>query len=275
VVKRILVTLDDSPFTDVAVRHSIELGKIHNAEVTGIAIIHVKKLENVGPVPIGGGYYAKKLRQFRLAKTITHVDQIISKFESTVSGSGIHYRVEREKGNPFRLLVSYASNQDLIITGLRSVFDYGVVNESKNLLYRMARAGVGPIFAVGTEFNPIHKVLVVYDKVMNSSSALKKLLQLQLWPDVSIRIVCFGGEDEKSRTLLLDATTDCSVQGFDAEIQFVEGPAKTQLFKHAKEWKTDLIVLGNSSRSFLARQVFGDAMVSAIQLSEKALFLAS
>lgn len=33
-IKKILVALDSTPFTDVAVRHSIELGKSHNAEVT-------------------------------------------------------------------------------------------------------------------------------------------------------------------------------------------------------------------------------------------------
>jgi nucleotide-binding universal stress UspA family protein len=275
VIKKILVTLDDSPFTDVAVKHAIELGKFHNAEITGITIIHVKKLQNVGPVSIGGGYYAKRLGQFRLAKTITHIDQIISKFESSISESGVNYLVERGKGNPLRFMASYARNQDLVVTGLRNVFDYGVVSESKNLLYRMVRAGVGPIYAVGTKFHPVHKVLVVYDKGMNSSSALNKFLQLQLWPDMSMRVVYFDGEDEKSRMLLLDAARDCSAQGFNAECQSMEGPTKTQLFKHAAEWGADLIVLGKSSRSFPTTRVFGDIMMWAIQHSEKALFLAS
>jgi nucleotide-binding universal stress UspA family protein len=167
-IKKILVTLDGSPFTDVAVRHSIELGKFHNAEGTGIAIVHVKKLANVGPVSIGSGHYATKLRQSRLSETVARVDQIIGKFESAVSGSGVNYRVEREKGNPFRLMVSHARNQDLVVTGLRNGFDYGVVSESKNLLCRMVRAGIAAILAVGTEFNPIRRVLVVYDKAMNS-----------------------------------------------------------------------------------------------------------
>ena len=272
-IKKILVTLDSSPFTETAVRHTIEIGKSHNAEVTGITVVHTKKLENVGPVPIGAGHSAINLRQFRLKETITHIDEIIKKFESVLSGSGLIYRVIREKGDPLRLMVSYATHQDLIITGARSIFNYDVVEEGQDLLCRMLSVGIGPFFAVGGEFNPIRRVLVAYDGSMNSRRALNKFIQLKIWPDVSIRIIHFGGEDEKSKKLLLDATQECSAQGFNAESLSLEGPAKTQLLKHAEEWRADLIVIGNRPRSLLSRQVFGDATKYAIEHSEKSLFL--
>lgn len=272
-VKKILVTLDNSPSTDTAIRHSIEIGKFHNAEVTGITFVHVKKLENVGPVPIGAGYSAKNLREFRLTETNTYVDEVINKFESALSGSGLNYRIEREKGDPFRFMISFAKYQDLLITGLRSIFDYGVVREPKNLLRRLASAGIGPIFAVGAEFNPIRRVLVAYDGSMNLSGPLNKFIQLKIWPDVFIRIVHFDREDEKSKKFLLDMAEDCIVNGFKTEVESIEGPAKTQLLKHASEWKADLIVMGNSSRSLLARRVFGDLTMHAIEHSEKPLFL--
>jgi hypothetical protein len=83
-------------------------------------------------------------------------------------------------------------------------------------------------------------------------------------PVGAIRIIYFGNEGEMSKALLLEASRDCSARGFNTEFQFAEGPAKTQLFEHAKEWDADLILLGNSSQGFLARKVFGDVMMSAI-----------
>jgi nucleotide-binding universal stress UspA family protein len=65
---------------------------------------------------------------------------------------------------------------------------------------------------------------------------------------------------------------NCIVNGFQTEVESIEGPAKTQLLKHASEWKTDLIVMGNSSRGLLARRVFGDLTMHAIVHSEKPLF---
>jgi nucleotide-binding universal stress UspA family protein len=273
-IKKILVTLDSSPFTETAIRHTIEIGISHNAEVTGIAVVHTKKMENVGPVPIGAGHSAKNLRQFRLKETIIHIDEIMGKFESALSGSGLTYRSIREKGDPLRVMVSYATHQDLIITGARSILNYGVVEERQDLLCRMLNAGIGPFFAVGAEFNPIRRVLIAYDGSVNSRRALNKFSQLKIWPSVSIRIIYFGGEDEKSKKLLLDATEEFSAQGFSTESLSILGPAKKQLVKHAEEWSADLIVIGNRPRGLLSRQVFGDTTTYAIEHSEKALFLA-
>ncbi len=273
-VKKILVTLDSSPFTQVAVRHAVELGKIHDAEVTGMAIVHRRKLANVGPVPVGGTYYAKNLRQFRLAETNSHIDEVVEKFKSALSGAGVGHRIERQDGDPFHLMVLHASRYDLIITGLRSSFDYGVVREPRNLLCRMAGAGVAPLLAVGREFSPVRRVLVACDRATESSSVLSKFLQMRIWPDVSLRLVCFGHEDGESKKLLLHVAAECSAHGFDAECTFLKGSGKTQLLLHAAEWKADLIAISEGPRRFLIGKVFNDSVMYVIQHSNTALFLA-
>ncbi len=273
-VKKILMTLDSSPFTQAALGHAIELGRVHKAEVTGMAIVNRQRLANVGPIPIGGNSYAKNLRDFRFAETNSHIDEIIGTFKSTASRAGIDYRIERQDGDPFHLMVLHASRYDLIITGLRNIFDYGVVPEPRNLLWRMASAGVAPILAVGREFSPIRRVLVVYTRPLDSPSVLTKLLQLNLWPHVSIRVGYFGQEDAESKKLLLDVTAECSAHGLNIECKFREGPAKAQLFLHAAEWKANLIAISEGSRRFLFKRVFNDDVMYAIQHSNTPLFLA-
>ena len=68
-IKRILLGLGGTPFTDVAIERAVELAKAHDALITGVTIVDTKQLTQVGPVPLGGGTYAAKLREQRLTIT--------------------------------------------------------------------------------------------------------------------------------------------------------------------------------------------------------------
>jgi len=91
-ILKILLGLDSTPSTDVSIRQCTELTKQHNAELTGIAVVNVKKLENVGSYPIGGGFYAKRLREFRLKTSDEYIEQAIMNFESTSRAAGVNPR---------------------------------------------------------------------------------------------------------------------------------------------------------------------------------------
>lgn len=44
-IRKILVGLDSTPYTDSAVRHAVELSKTCGAELTGVALIHSSKAD--------------------------------------------------------------------------------------------------------------------------------------------------------------------------------------------------------------------------------------
>ena len=68
-IKRILLGLGGAPFTDVAIERAVELAKVHGALITGVTVADTRQLTQVGPVPLGGGTYAAKLREQRLTIT--------------------------------------------------------------------------------------------------------------------------------------------------------------------------------------------------------------
>ncbi len=53
-IKHILVALSGTPYTPIAVERAIELAQIHGASVTGVTVVDLKTLSDVGPVPLGG-----------------------------------------------------------------------------------------------------------------------------------------------------------------------------------------------------------------------------
>ena len=156
-IKRILVGIGGTLFTDVAIQRAVELATIHGSVLTGVTVVDLKRLHHVGPVPMGAGTYAEKLRKMRTDLTEERIEEALAKFEKTCREANITYKIEREAGDPFELMISHARYNDLTIFGLRSLFDYGFTSEPRDTLIRLVSQGVRPIIAVSPEFREIQK----------------------------------------------------------------------------------------------------------------------
>ncbi|MHC4413841.1 MAG: universal stress protein [Planctomycetota bacterium] len=272
-IKRILIALSGTPFTRAAVQHTVELAQRHGAETIGVTDVDLAKLANVGPVPVGAGAAAHELVEHRIQLTEQHIEESIRHFESACSESGIPHSVVRESGNPFDKLISLWRYCDLTVAGLRGLFEYGVVHNPDDMIIRLVARGVRPILAVAKEYRPIRRVLVAYNGSMESAKALKRFVQSRLWPDLSLRIVCFDVEAEEGEPLLADAVRYCTLHGYDAEHERVEDSPRERLLEYAQAWNADLIVMGSSSRARIIKHLLGDTALHALRHAEIPLFL--
>ena len=273
-IKRILLGLGGTPFTDVAIERAVELAKAHGALITGVTVVNTKQLAQVGPVPLGGGAYAEKLREKRLMITEERIEKAIEKFKAKCAESDILTKIERETGDPFESMIAHARYNDVTIFGLKSLFDYGFTSEPKDALIRLVSQGVRPIIAVSPEFRTISKVLIAYSGSMESAKAMRRYVQLNPWRNVRLRVVHFGKSDDNTAQFLKDAAEYCRDHGFTTETEVVENTARDHLIEYAQQHDMDLIVMGNSIRNLLFRHLLGDTVLNAIQQSDRPLFLA-
>lgn len=273
-IKRILLGLGGTPFTDVAIRRAVELAQIHGALITGVTVVDTKRLKQIGPVPLGGAMYAAKLREKRLAVSEERIDAAIEDFESKCREEAIPCRIERESGDPFETMINHARYNDVTIFGLKSLFDYGFTVEPRDALIRLVSQGVRPIIAVSPEFRRIRSALIAYSGSMESAKAMRRFIQMNPWPDIRLHIVHFGQKSAVTEQLLKDAGDYCRDHGYPNETDIVDAPARTQLIEYAQQNEMDLIVMGNSIRSLLLRHLLGDTVLNTIQLSDRPLFLA-
>jgi len=273
-IKRILLGLGGTPFTDVAIERAVELAKVHGALITGVTVVDTKQLTQVGPVPLGGGVYAEKLREKRLIITEERIEEAIEKFKETCAESDISTKIERETGDPFESMIAHARYNDVTIFGLKSLFDYGFTSEPKDALIRLVSQGVRPIIAVSPEFRTISKVLIAYSGSMESAKAMRRYVQLNPWRNVRLRVVHFGKNDDNTAQFLKDAAEYCRDHGFTTETEAVENSAKEHLIEYARQHDMDLIVMGNSIRNLIFRHLLGDTVLNAIQQADRPLFLA-
>ena len=273
-LKRILLGLGGTDYTVAAIKQAVALAKTHDAEVTGVTIIDKERLSHVGPVPIGGGNCARELVVDRMTKAKDRVDWAMQEFTEACTASGVRHRLLREVGGPFSLMIDHARYHDLMIFGLRSLFEFDLVPDPHDALVRLVKAGVRPLFAVSKGFYPVRKVLIAYSGSMESAKAMKRFVQMRLWPDAKLRIVTFAHQEHKAEQLVGDAADYCRAHGSEPEVAYVPESPQNHLLPYAAEWGADLTVVGNSARNLLLRRIFGETALHVIRNAERPLFLA-
>ncbi len=273
-LKRILLGLGGTEYTVSAINQAVALALAHDAEVTGVSITDEGRLTFSGPVPIGDDQYAHELADDRMEKAKERCARAMQDFADACQAAGVRHQVLREVGEPFTLMIDEARYHDLMIFGLRSLFAFDLVPDPHNALVRLVQAGARPLIAVSKGYYPVNKVLIAYSGSMESAKAMKRFVQMRLWPEASLRIVTFEHQAEKAKQLVGDAADYCRAHGFEPEEAFVPMSPKDHLLPYAEEWGADLTVVGNSAKNLLLRRIFGETALHAIQNANRPLFLA-
>jgi nucleotide-binding universal stress UspA family protein len=278
-IKRILVGLGGTHFTDVAIRKAVDLAERHGASIVGVTMVDPNRLSKVGPVPAGAAAYAEKIRERRMAVSREALEETMATLTIACKKAGIGCRIEWETAEPFDRMIAFSRYSDLTLFGLRSLFDChfssecGISNEPRESVIRLVSSGVSPIIAVSPQYREIRSALIAYNGSMGSAKAMRRFVQLRPWPDLRLGIVRFEEGSSRDETLLEDAADYCRGHGLNAETEVVAGKARTGLLNYAQEKDYDMIVLGNGMGSLLRRRIFGDTALELIETADRPLFL--
>ena len=272
-LKRLLLGIGGTPFSNAAIALAVELALLHDARVTAVTVVDPNNICKLGPVPLGAGHYAKRMCENRLEVTKDQISETVAHFEAVCKQSGVKYHVEWETGDPFDLMIDHARYHDLTLCGLRGIFDYQLVEQPEKDLVRLLSQGVRPILAVAKELRPVRRVMVAYSGSMESAKAMRRFIQFNLWPDAALDIVHFSDKPDDSNALLKEAAAYCRDHGYSVNTRMIPGKAGDHLLASAQEMDADMIVMGNSIRSIWLRKILGDTVLEALTQSERPLFL--
>lgn len=275
ITKRILVALSGTPFTPTAVRYATELARANDAAITGVTIVD-QALSDGGSEPVGGGARkAAAIASQRLAITQERIEQEIASFETACRVAEVQYVVDRETGEPLDLLCSLARYHDLVVIGLRGLFEYGVVRNPDDAVSRLVARGVRPILAVSEVHRPVRRALVAYDGSVEAAKAMKHFVQGRLWPNATIEIACAPLDGLDTATLVADAAEYCRSHGFEATTHLLTGKAGDALLARAEETGADVVVAGSTRRSRIAQFILGDTALKLLRDADVPVFISA
>lgn len=271
-MKRILFGMGGGPYVPVAMEYALELARRHGASITGLAVLDLVRLEDIGSIPIGGGAAAHQLREHRIKQAKQEADAVVAQFQARCSEAGVEHRLVQASGDPVEQFISCSRYHDLVVCGLQRIFEFGPVEDTPNDLVRLITEGVRPILAVTQEYRPIRNVVIAYSGSSESAKNMKRFVELHLWPDMKLKLITFQAP-EKGNALLQDAADYCRAHGYEVETEVLSGSAQEKILPFCDNCDADLIVVGNSAKNLLIRKIFGETALHVMRNSTRPLFL--
>lgn len=154
-IERVVLGLANGPGMEATMTHAIELAKAHQAELVGLAIVDTKTLNNVGPVPIGGNYYAAQLRNTLITKARHRMAGTVQSFEQAAKDAGIRFSVNVEEADPAPILRERLGKGVALVLPRRAWFDHGLADRKIDPASRLAHHRIAQVERGGADDAPI------------------------------------------------------------------------------------------------------------------------
>lgn len=185
-LKKILVPLDDSDFTDTAIRMAAYIstrGKSEGLEpavVSGMGIVDLDQLPK-------GRFASMVPRDAIIEEANQAVSGIVDKFRSVLSEEAVapaNVETRTFSGSPFAEVIRESVFADLIVMGEKCSFP--PVLHDYDTLHHLYHESSRPIVLTGKKFSPVRTVVFAMDGTAPSSRMLYTYLHLNPFPQANV-----------------------------------------------------------------------------------------
>jgi nucleotide-binding universal stress UspA family protein len=211
-IKRILIPLDPSPFTESVLTIGTTIAKLNQSELTGLVILDIPGIEkSIGPVPLGGLYYAEKMEKAKRQEAEKRIHESLNKFKAKCDKEGISYREAEQQGSPSETIIQESIFYDAVIMGMRTFFHFESQDSPGNSLEELLDETITPVYAVPEKLilpqipQEKIKVLIAFDGSLAASRALQRFAQLAPPPIFEVLLLTSDEKKEKAFYLLEQA----------------------------------------------------------------------
>lgn len=288
-IKRILVPLDASPFTEAAVELAAVLAARHDAEIGGMVVLDAPGIEkSVGAIPVGGLYYAERRIAGEEKRFEEATRKLIENFDSACQRLSVRHHQTQRQGSPAEMILIESRFYDCVVMGLRTYFSYrsdagadhiyGTKDDhtGKSLEKLMDHSAV-PLLAVPMSWRPPERklnALVAFDGSIPSVRSLHAFTQMFDSRSASVTVLFSHPEMDEARHVLDPAVRYLNAYGFE-QVQAEWTPVSVRdAIAETYAATADLIVLGAHSRSALHEFILGSLCRDLIERANKVLLIA-
>lgn len=276
-IRRILIPLDESPYTDSVLRWAFRVAKVTKAELTGQAMLDIAGIEkSIGAVPVGGIHFAEHLVEAKKQDAFEHIRKMLDNFKDKCEKEGVAYRLANYQGSPSDRISMSSMYYDLVGIGLRTFYSFEEEQKPGSSLEDVLCQTITPIVALPEHFSwPEDKIkmVVAYDGSLPSARALHRFTEFVDLADFDITILMSHKDRDFARLHLNKAEAYLTAHGFSDIHKVWTSENIIEIMENQYLVHTTGIVLGVHSRSPLVSFFVGSLSRYLIQRGDKVLFL--
>ena len=275
--KTILVPIDSSDTSLVAVDYAIDLSRSFNSEVEGLSIIDIKKL--AGPfmrdlgTSIGGmvpyGDFQQNLRKFMEDTAKAALDEL----EGKCNTAGIPCTRTMKEGVVSREIFESAKRCDMIAMGMSGEHSFWRDAFLGSNLESVVRQTHKPVLVTPEKYKKITKILVAYDASSFSTKALTAGADIAEQMKLPLTVVTVSDDKKAGEDVLSQADEnlkDCKIT-YDKVLK--GGETVSAILDFCKEGSYDLLSMGAYGHSKIRELILGNTTVQIMRKVNCAVLL--
>ncbi len=275
-MKRILLTIDPSEYSKTAFKYAADIANYYQAKVEGIAIVDklsvTEAVFTFVPLPQGYDEHIKKENElFKDVRKKTSYE--IAAFKRQCKKQKINCSGKVFEGRPDFILEEESLYYDLIITGLRNRFHFETKKEPEKPVTDFIKNAQTPILTVPKNYREVNNVLFAFDGSQQSLQAIKSFLMLMRDKNYNLMVLIHNSNQQKAKSAL--NKLDAYLQNHQNLLVEKVHTKNSLVHTFDKEFlsKTDLVVCGKNSQSFMQHLYVGSFTKHLINLNKIPVFI--
>ena len=268
----ILVPIDGSSESWVAVDHAISLAQEESAKLLGLFIADERVIyapcwsaaammdslsPDCDPVMLEQAEIMREQIRQQGEKALKDLRQ-----RSQVAG--VQVETYFETGSVSQIILTYANDVDLIVMGRRGMGGRWRGPLLGSTFEAVARHAPVPVLATVSDPRPLNTLLVAYDGSDRAKQALEIALHLAKEKDRRLVILTVDDGHNDRPAASFEAAVQAKEQGVDAKRLLVKGHAAEKILRTAEEENADLILMGAYGRSRFLASILGSTVDDVI-----------
>lgn len=274
-LRTILVGLDGTPQSNLAVDLAIRWAKHFDALVVGLGIVDEPTIRQPLAVPAGAGVYKEQSDGARVAESRHRVEQFLSTFALRCTQAGVSSKVLEREGLPSEALISEAQRFDLIMLPRDANFHFATQQHDDDTLGAVLRGAGRPVVVTPPQLPTGKNVVVAYDGSVQAARTLQVYQSLGLHGAETVHVVTVGTERLPAAKCADRAIEYLRAHEVPAEPHIVISgdPPGQAILAEAQRLHAGLLVMGAFGQPRLREFFFGSATKHTLSHTQFPLFL--
>jgi len=273
-LKRLLVGLDGSDYANSAIKVALEIAKVYDAVVAGIAVVDLPGIEkHTGGAPAGAIYYAEKEEKDKLADAQKRTEALLESFKQKCEQAGVKYELISETGSPYEVIIAASKTADMTVVGLKTYFHYETQDDAGETLKKLLQETPSPVLAVPEHVGSMKNVLLTYDGSVQAARAIRMRVHLTKKMPINWTVLVVTNDQEEGQKLLQGMTKYLKAHEIEAETLILPGHPDDVIMDVAQKLPDVQVVIGAYGRHGIRELLFGSTAKKLIEDGSIPLFV--